>query len=62
MGDIMFDSRMTCKAFLALTVALCGLAAKAAEDTRVPFADPYVLYHDGIYYAYGCLICRDSQI
>ena len=49
----MFDSRMTCKSFLALTVALCGLAAKAAEDTRVPFADPYVLYHDGVYYAYG---------
>jgi len=49
----MFDSRMTCKSFLALTIALCGLAAKAAEDTRVPFADPYVLYHDGVYYAYG---------
>lgn len=32
--------------------AMC-LAAVGAEDTRVPFADPYVLYHDGVYYAYG---------
>ncbi len=26
---------------------------KRANDTRVPFADPYILLQDGVYYAYG---------
>ena len=28
-------------------------AAPAAAPRRVPFADPFILYYDGTYYAYG---------
>ena len=28
-------------------------AAPAPEPRRVPFADPFILFYDGMYYAYG---------
>ena len=46
------------KKILSLALALlCLCAFSKAEPTdpcgRVPFADPYVLLHEGVYYAYG---------
>ena len=45
-------------AALALLSATGGERPSQAVDDRVPFADPYVLYHDGVYYAYGTYRCE----
>ena len=40
---------------LLLISSICTLAAVLcpAQENRIPFADPYILEADGIYYMYG---------
>lgn len=38
---------------VCVAVAVCSVTAAQTADDRVPFADPYILYYDGVYYAYG---------
>ena len=38
---------------LSLLCLSLAQAEPAAEPRRVPFADPFILYYDGMYYAYG---------
>lgn len=40
---------------LLLISGICTLAAVLcpAQENRIPFADPYILEADGIYYMYG---------
>ena len=52
--------RLALSVLAALTVIGCGNSRKAADETcfnvvkdKVPHADPFILLHDGIYYAYG---------
>ena len=42
---------MKVRYFAMIAALLAAVAAAAAE--KVPFADPFILLHDGVYYAYG---------
>ncbi len=50
---------MTARGMAAMVLLLFTLflsaAVRAEEARRVPFADPFILLHDGVYYAYGTL-------
>ena len=37
----------------ALALCLSALAQKMPEGKVIPFADPFILYEDGLYYLYG---------
>ncbi len=48
-------SGKTCLALVAMVIcgALLGVLAAPPPDSRVPFADPFILCEKGVYYAYG---------
>ena len=53
-GPFMTARGMAATVLLLFTLFLSA-AVRAEEARRVPFADPFILLHDGVYYAYGTM-------